>query len=699
MNTSLLAYAHQYIERITPVLAQFSQREGPVKKVVDRWQQELEAIRVYAKTHQHVAVAFVGGTGAGKSTLINALIEAEVLPTHSFQTCTSAAMLIRHAARKSWRATLTFLPESAWVKEKEAFVEEARHSIETGQSSFVYQDFLYKAWALHRPRRGQPPMPFALSDLLAILEEPLPDSVRQLLTPEPLELKAKTPEDLKQQLRKYLTAESPLWPLVQEVLIEGPIPLLEEGLNLIDLPGLNDANPVRERIARDYLKQAEFICLTFNTGRGLTREVVDLMKDQQFINQIVMDGKVSALAFVTTRADDYQPELERRHLQLAPDTSPQMIKTNREQSIRQLILRQLSELTLWYSNRYKVSAASREVVQLIADTLSQSPIFITSALNYLLLQEDHAPTQIAFGDHDSTGVPALQQHIHQIAQTQGLKARKKVLRARFQQMNSEIKRLVHLLQQKEQPLSALAAHQDYRLALQNLEVVLARVAEKQGRLQLAFQRKLLHAFSDLHGQAEHLEDLWGGLNWQYLAKAVAQEGAYTSPATGVQVNLLQDVYTLAEQAFAVEWYAFFQVLMPNHLQEIESMLSEAAQGFHLDDEALERLAHHKSQFEAAGKMQLNHLRQQLQADIEAALKALMLPAFHEADTYKGSGRKQHMISTLMKALHQGLPGLGRALEETAGEQLEQCLGHIDTQTQALADELKLMARPELKARP
>lgn len=693
MNSSLLAYAEQYIERIQPVLAQFSQREGPVKAVVTRWQQELETIRTYAHHHQNVAVAFVGGTGAGKSTLINALIEADVLPTHSFQTCTSAAMLLRHADRKSWRATLRFLPESAWNNEKQAFLEEARQSMVSGQSSFVYQDFLYKAWALHRPRRGQPPMPFALTDLLVLLDEPLPESVRQLLTPEPLELRAKSPEELKEQLRKYLTAESPLWPLVQEVHIEGPIPLLEAGLHLIDLPGLNDANPVRERIARDYLKQAEFICLTFSTGRGLTREVIDLMKDQQFINQIVMDGKVSALAFVSTRADDYQPALERQHLQLSETVSPQALNVAREQHIRQIILRQLSELTLWFSNRYKVSAASREVVQLIADTLSQSPIFISSALNYLLLQQQAAVTHPAFGDVEVTGIPQLQKYIGNIAQTQGLKARKKVLRARFQQLNSEIKRLVNMLQHQEQPVASLAAHQEYRLALQHLELVLARLAEKQGRLQLAFQRKLLHAFSDLHTQCEHLADTWGGLNWQYLAKAVAQEGEYTSPATGVQVNLLQDIFTLAEQAFAVEWYAFFQVQMPEHLQGVQQCFEEAATAFALSPEQHQAFLQALQQFESAGKMQLGHLRQQLQAEIEQALRAMMEPAFAQANAYKGNGRKQFMIDCLMQTLRQALPELGRDLEEAASEQLEQCLQQLGQQMEALGSDLKLTARP------
>lgn len=691
MNTSLLDYADEYMARMMPVLRQFAQREGPVKTVVERWQQELADIRHDAQTHENVSVAFVGGTGAGKSTLINALIGAEVLPTHSFQTCTSAAMRLRHAARKTWRATIHFLPESAWEKEKLAFMEEAQQSMKTGQSSFLYQEFLYKAWALHRPRRGQPPMPFALSDLLALLQEPLPDSVRQLLTPEPLVIKAKTPQELNQQLRKYLTAESPLWPLVQDVDIEGPIPLLEAGLHLIDLPGLNDANPVREAIARRYLKQAEFICLTFNTGRGLTREVVDLMKDQQFINQIVMDGKVSALAFVTTRSDDYQPGLERQHLQLSPDTAPEALKVARERQIRQLILRQLSELTLWYSNRYKVSANAQQVVQLIADTLSQSPIFITSALNYLLLQSNQEPTQAVFNTPESTGFPALQSHILGIAQTHGLKARKKVLRARFQQMNSEIKRLLHLLQQKQQPLSGLASQQHYRIACQQADLVLARTAEKQGRLQLAFQRKLLHALNDLHEQREQLNERWSGLNWQYLAKAVEHQGAYMSPATGAQVNLLHDVYALAHQAFAIEWYAFFQMQMPEYLNEVQKTLQDSEKAFDIGTEQSQDFAQQCLEFETFSKMQLNHLRQCLQQDIEGGLKDLMLPAFEAASAHKGNGRKQHMIATLMGELQQGLPEMGRHLEEVASERLERCLQQVLSRIQGLMDTLKTSA--------
>ncbi len=690
---NLVEYTDHYISRLQPILEKFGNGPERVKALVHRWQQELNTLRAYARTHQNVSVAFVGGTGAGKSTLINALIDADVLPTHSFQTCTSAAMVLRHAPRKTWRATLTFLPESAWEKEKQSFMDEARESMVSGQSSFVYQDFLYKAWALYRPRRGQPPMPFALTNLLTLLEEPLPESVRQLLSTEPLQIKAKTPEVMKQQLRKYLTAESPLWPLVQEVQIEGPIELLSEGLQVVDLPGLNDANPVREAIARKYLKQAEFVCLTFNTARGLTREVVDLMKDQQFINQMVMDGKVSALAFVATRADDYQPEMERRHLDLEASMSPRALHVARENQIQQLILRQLSELTLWYSNRYKVSPEARQIVQLIADTLTQSPIFITSALNYLLLQQEQKPTLEAFETAEHTGFPQLQAYIQNIASTQGVQARKKVLRVRFQQMNAEIKRLVHLLKQSEQPFETLEAQQAHRLACQKLEVTLGRVSERQGRLQLDFQRKLLYTFNDLQAQVDQLEDKWGGLNWQYLVKAVENQGQYTSAATGVHVDLIKDVTDFMTQIFAVEWYAFFQVNMPEHLDTTERQLRDVLGEFALPKTTKQKWIQDLQQFTQFARIQLNTLREHMQSYIEQSLTDLLLPVFETAAKHKGKGRKQQMIETLSQSLKTTLPETARQLETETGQQLENCLQRIEAQVIALGEDLRTPLSP------
>jgi len=717
-TNSLVDYTEQFIAKLSGVLNSFRQQSpnAELLSLLSRWEQQISQMRQYAQTHSHVSIAFVGGTGAGKSTLLNALLGVDLLPTHSFRTCTSAAIEVAHAARKTWRARLLFLPLQAWEDEKALFLEEVQASTRSGHSTFTYQDFLYKAWSMYRPRKGQPPMPFPLEHLLELLKEPLPAGLLSILEQGEMELKARSPAELKAQLEQYLTAESPAWPLIQEVRIEGPLPILQDGLHLIDLPGLNDPNPVREAIARKYLQQAEFLWLIFGTGRGLTREVVELMKDQHFMSQIILDGKVSALSFVGTRADDFVPELERRTLQMAPEASAQEIYQAREMLIKQQIQQQLSELTLWFGNRYKVSEQSQAVLNLIASTLQESPIYLTSALAYLSLQGWFPLPQSLFSSAEQTGVPALQAYMQSIVAEHGIKARKKLIRSQGQQMNSEILRLLSSLKhrrqltgQERQQLSALQVQLTHlhQRQLQNVENTRQELQQALKLKQIQFEKQLLYAFTDLQRRLDILLEPWQELNWQYLARAVKQGGRYHSAGTGLQVDLLRDIVLFIESEVALDWYAFFQhhllkeldqsrslnaALLEQSLQELSETVKLAlpsqlprlqelsAQSQEIMDQSAYRL---RKQAEQA----VRELQKQMTELLESSVQQAMQPIFDKAAAGSGTGLKQYILDTLSTGLHQQLTGLGQEIQATLSQRLQILTGIIVACHETLAQEL------------
>lgn len=720
--SNLAAYTENLIHQLSGLLQSFQQQgqHPELQPILARWEEQSARMRRYAAAHDHVSIAFVGGTGAGKSTLINALLEADLLPTHSFRTCTSAAIEVAHAARKTWRAELSYLPLEAWEAEKQAFLEEVQQARESGHSSFAYQDFLYKAWSLYRPRHGQPPMPFPFDELLKLLAEPLPQALHEQISAGRYELKARTPAELKAELSRFLTAESPVWPLIRQVYIEGPAPVLQDGLHLIDLPGLNDPNPVRERIAHHYLQQAEFIWLIFGTGRGLTREVVEVMKDQQFISQIVLDGKVSALSFIGTRSDDFVPELERQSLNLSGDSSLEQIRQAREILIRQQIQQQLSELTLWFGNRYKVSQQSQEVLDLIAATLQQSPIHLTSALNYLALSNWFSLDAARFTEPEQTGIPQAQAHMREIVAEHGIKARKKLIRSQFQQINREIRRLIEGIKYRrslkavnQQQLASLH-YQIHKIRQDQLRSLRETREELQQELRLRqaqFEKQLLYAFTQLQGHSERLLAQWSELNWQYLARAVQNQGRYTSPSTGTQVDLMRDLLLMLESEVALDWYAFFQQRLIREMDRARSLLSglleQSARNLmgcfeaqtpqerqpqlrwqeHLlqlknEGQGILEEAAFRTRHEAEDQIQT--LQRQIPDLLQQSLEAHFQPVFNEAADYQGKGRKQHILERLEQALAQELPQLAQEIQAPLQSQLESLVAQISRHQEELA---------------
>lgn len=677
--STLKEYTEQLTDKLSSILGRFERPDADpgLKALIERWQAQLQDMRAYAKAHNSVSIAFVGGTGTGKSTLINALLGTEIMPTHSFRTCTSAAIEIAYAQRKTWQAHIQFLPLSEWEAEKQAFLDEVQLSQSSGHSSFDYQDFLYKAWALYRPQQGQPPMPFPLEHLLELLREPLPESITEIVSAGACRLRAKDPLKLRAQLQQYLTAEASFWPLVQQVHIVGPAEMLKDGLRLIDLPGLNDPNPVREHIARTYLRQSEFIWLIFGTGRGLTREVVDLIKDQQFINQIVLDGKVSALSFVGTRADEFVPSMEKHSLNLPEDTDLSTLLMTREQLIVKQVQQQLSELTLWFSNRYKVSAHAEDILRLISSTLQQSPIFLCAALSSLLMAagQQHGILE----DEEQTGIPRLKAHMRDILAEHGTKAQKKRIRSQFQDMNTEILRLVKAFAQQRKS-SELSEAQMVQLetlrnqSRQQLNEIKQELKDSLRLKKLQFEKQLLFAFSDLLQRQEQLSESWQALNWQYLTRAVQQGGRYTSVSTGIQLDLGQDILNYIENEVALDWYDYFQrrllkelelarSLVAAHLDSSEQQLKKEFAAFDLNKGELNLRLQEQSQ---QARRQLEVRIQDIQLDIRRLMhkkiQQALAPVLEECAQWSGEGLKQRILVALGEFLQQFLPQLGKELQ-------------------------------------
>jgi len=100
--------------------------------------------------------------------------------------------------------------------------------------------------------------------------------------------------------------ELELWPLIRSVKVRCNAAALSTGAVLCDLPGTADANAARNSIAKNYIKNCDFIWILAPITRAVDdRTARDLMGDA-FKTQLLMDGSYDSgtITFIASKTDD-----------------------------------------------------------------------------------------------------------------------------------------------------------------------------------------------------------------------------------------------------------------------------------------------------------------------------------------------------------------------------------------------------------
>lgn len=81
------------------------------------WKTMLAQIAKESEVCPEVPVALLGPTGAGKSTLINALLDAQLLPVNVAKICTASVTEVAYSEGPAYEATIEFVTEDEGRKE------------------------------------------------------------------------------------------------------------------------------------------------------------------------------------------------------------------------------------------------------------------------------------------------------------------------------------------------------------------------------------------------------------------------------------------------------------------------------------------------------------------------------------------------------------------------------------------------------
>jgi len=526
------------------------------------WDSRLGDISERTKQRPEVAISLVGGTGSGKSTLLNALIGARVLPVSNMRACTAAICEVAHE-EGPYQARIEFVSREAWEHEVSLLLADLRDaksgateddgSVEPAQMSRTVRD---KLWTVYRPSEDSSSANF---DPFNFVE---PAEIKEALDAGFAQMRYADLKEFRKRVARYLDSKHRFWPIVKSVAIRGPFAPLRDGAKIIDLPGLNDPNEAREEVTKNHLKTCRFVWLVFNMKRALTRDAINLMQSDDFLRQVVMDGRADSLTFIGTAADEVDLEDGVEEFGLHEGAFIAEVVSARNRAVRNEVISQLNDLAFQLgtmAHEHPITAAK------LAERLKASKIFTVSSREFLRINGLAKTNSAGLDDVRQTEVPALLAHMRQICSGYGVTAHCQGLQRQFQILFEEIKQEIRSQQAMLNSRAEVSQRrrEEMRAAVEAAQSFLLRdLGDSRERLVQALesdQTLLAERVKRAVERAKHDLDRtikgWHRMHWATL-KAVCRRGG-THVGSNGRNDFTADLSKPILDGIAFAWSDFF----------------------------------------------------------------------------------------------------------------------------------------------
>ena len=670
---------------------------------VEQW---VEECRLALASPAPVSVALLGGTGAGKSTLVNSLLGARVLPTSAISVCTSSITRVRFKDGSEYTASVEIVPRETWEKQVKLASDDVKSSKEgdDGDSSYVNTSVISDDESARiRAIYGDMSFEKFLQDGdVAHLEEPI--EVQDAFEKKVIELVFNNTEDLRKGISRYLTSNDVFWPIVRSCTIEGPFDAFDHGGELVDLPGLNDPNEAREELTKSFLETAKFVWVVFNMKRSLGKELTQVLESRDLLNRLMAGGRISTLSFVGTHSDDVST-INPEDFGLEEDASNSDIALKRNE-LAEVELR--SNLRNVARSVLSTGENTPEATSLV-EALVDSPAFMVSASNYLqIMGATKSRVPVIFEDKYETNVPSLGHHLKTLCIEAGPKANAYTLVSSLEEVVAELATLAREAQTEMALRNNQGAAAKAKLAetAKNTEETLKSDAEKiVSRLRRSLQEAV-----DRFDKGTALDEevvlravrattnSWSTTHWATLRATTSRGGRFHSASKG-EIDLIKELSDPVIKHSMKPWTDFFGKDLPNltneannSLRDVLTKYSNSLLKFGANDpevkgvvtelmsdlmaDVIESVEVSLEVVKKEVESDLAQRRQELHRITDEAIGSSMASVFAKAAAERGTGMKVRMNATLETGSREAVRVACGRVQKELGQTAKLAMGAV-----------------------
>ncbi|XP_059204119.1 nuclear GTPase SLIP-GC-like [Centropristis striata] len=258
------------------------------------------------ETDKRELVGLFGRSGAGKSSLINAIIgEKNLLPSGSVKACTTVMIKVEaNRQNMKYEAHIEFIPKEEWKDELWTLLNFLEDNADQ-ENDQDYFDTVEKLSALYGEE-------WKNKSAENLMEDKYFEEIPEFLLSQRKILTCETAEELSKEIVKYTRSDSTdgegegvkrwYWPLVKCMTVRVPKNKFLHHVTLVDLPGNGDYNKSRDKMWKGFVGSCSTVWVVAELNRAVAeKEAWEILGSASSL--MGNGGQCQRIDFICTKSD------------------------------------------------------------------------------------------------------------------------------------------------------------------------------------------------------------------------------------------------------------------------------------------------------------------------------------------------------------------------------------------------------------